>query len=259
MLQEFDLAIQDKKGSDNLVADHLSRLVNEEVTLKELEIRDEFPNESLFMMNERPWFTDLANFKAVGIIPKDLTWQQRKKFLHDAPFYVWDDPHLFKIGADNLLRRCATKEEAGNILWHCHNSPCGGHYSGDKTTAKVLQSGFFWPSIFKDAHEHATQCDQCQRMGGISRRNEMPLQNIMEVEVFDCWGIDFVGPLPPSFGNEYILVVVDYVSKWVEEVAAPKSDAKTIVKFLKKNIFARFRVPRVLISDGGSYFCNNQL
>ena len=157
------------------------------------------------------------------------------------------------------MRRCVTTEEARSISWHCHNSPCGGHYSGDKTTAKVLQSGFFWPSIFKDAHEHATQCDQCQRMGGISRRNEMPLQNIMEVEVFDCWGIDFVGPLPPSFGNEYILVVVDYVSKWVEAVATPKNDAKTVVKFLKKNSFARFGVSRVLISDGGSHFCNNQL
>jgi len=87
----------------------------------------------------------------------------------------------------------------------------------------------------------------------------MPLQNIMEVEIFDCWGIDFVGPLPPSFGNEYILVVVDYVSKWVEAVEAPKNDAKTVVKFLKKNICARFGVPRVLISDGGSHFCNSQL
>ena len=74
LLQEFDLVIQDKKGSENLVVDHLSRLVNEEVTLKELEIRDEFPDESLFMMNERPWFANLANFKAAGIIPKDLTW-----------------------------------------------------------------------------------------------------------------------------------------------------------------------------------------
>ena len=95
--------------------------------------------------------------------------------------------------------------------------------------------------------------------GGISRRNEMPLQNIMEVEVFDYWGIDFVGPLPLSFGNEYILVAVDYVSKWVEAVAAPKNDAKTVVKFLKKNIFSRFGVPRVLISDEGYHFCNNQL
>jgi len=222
LLQEFDLVIKDKKGSENLVANHLSRLVNEKVTLKELEIRDEFPDESLFMVNERPWFADLANFKATGIIPKDLTWKQRRKFLHDARFYIWDDPYLLKTSVDNLLRRCVTKEEAKNILWNSHNSSCGGHYNGDKTVAKILQSGLFWPTLFKDAREHVTQCGQCKRMGGISRRNEMPLQNIMEVEIFDCWGIDFVGPLPPSFGNEYILVVVDYVSKWVEAVAASK-------------------------------------
>ena len=64
LLQEFDLVIQEKKGSENLVADHLSRLVNEEVTLKELEIRDEFLDESLLVLNERPWFSDLANLKA---------------------------------------------------------------------------------------------------------------------------------------------------------------------------------------------------
>ena len=81
----------------------------------------------------------------------------------------------------------------------------------------------------------------------------------MEVEVFDCWGIDFVGPFPLSFGNEYILVVVDYVSKWVEAMATPHNDAKTVVKFLKKDIFSRFGVPRILISDGRTHFCNNQL
>jgi len=72
----------------------------------------------------------------------------------------------------------------------------------------------------------------------------------VEVEVFNCWGIDFVGPFPSSCGNEYILVVVDYVSKWVEAVATPYNDAKTVVK---KNIFSRFRVPRILISDGGTH------
>lgn len=93
-------------------------------------------------------------------------------------------------------------------------------------------------------------CDQCQRNGGISLKNEMPLQNIIEVEVFDCWGIDFVGHLPSSYGNEYILVAVDYVSKRVEGVVASKNDAKIVIKFLKRNIFARFGVSRVLISDG---------
>jgi hypothetical protein len=65
----------------------------------------------------------------------------------------------------------------------------------------------------------------------------MPLQSILEVEVFDCWGIDFVGPFPSSYSSEYILVAVDYVSKWVEAIASPKADSKTVVKFLKKNIF----------------------
>ena len=74
-------------------------------------------------------------------------------------------------------------------------------------------------------------------MGGISQRNEMPLQNIVEVEVFYCWAIDFMGPFPSSAGNEYILVAVDYVSKWVEAMATARNDAKTMVKFIKKNIF----------------------
>jgi len=87
----------------------------------------------------------------------------------------------------------------------------------------------------------------------------MPLQAILEVEVFDCWGIDFVGPLPSSYSNEYILVAVDYVSKWVEATACQNNDAKTVIKFLKRQIFLRSGVPRVLISDGGSHFFNAQL
>ena len=75
LLQEFDLVIWDKKGSENVVADHLSRLVNEEVIAKEVEVRDQFPDESLFLVSERPWFADMTNFKAAGIIPKDLNWQ----------------------------------------------------------------------------------------------------------------------------------------------------------------------------------------
>ncbi|XP_058761460.1 uncharacterized protein LOC131634854 [Vicia villosa] len=200
-----------------------------------------------------------TDHSATGLIPKDFTNNQRKKFLADAKHYVWDDPYLFKEGVDSILRRCVTNEEAKDILWHCHNSLDGGHYSGWRTTTKVLQSGFFWPTLFKDAHEHAKSYDKCQRSEGIGKRDEIPLTNMLEVEVFDCWDIDFVGPFPPSFANEYILVAVYYVSKWVEALATPKADAKTVIKFLKKNIFSRFGVPRVLISDGGSNFCNTPL
>ena len=87
----------------------------------------------------------------------------------------------------------------------------------------------------------------------------MPLQSILEVEAFDCWGIDFIGPFPSSYSHEYILLVVDYVTKWVEAVAVQHADAKTVICFLKKNIFSRFNTPRVLISDTLSHFCNAQL
>ena len=89
-----------------------------------------------------------------------------------------------------MIRRCVTRNEAKNILWHCHNSPYGGHFNGQRAAAKVLQSGFYWPTLFKDAHEHVHKCDSCQRTEAITRRHEMPLQNIQEIEIFDCWGID---------------------------------------------------------------------
>lgn len=84
----------------------------------------------------------------------------------------------------------------------------------------------------------------------------MPLNPILVVEIFDCWGIDFMGPFPPSFGYQYILVGVDYVSKWVEAIPCKNNDHKIVLKFLKENIFSRFGMPRAIISDGGLHFCN---
>ena len=121
---------------------------------------------------------------------------------------------------------------------------------------KVLHSGFYWPSLFKNAYTMFKQCDKCQRLGKISHRHMMPLNPILVVELFDVWGIDFMGPFPTSFGFAYILVGVDYVSKWVEAVPCRAADHKAVLKFLKENIFSRFRVPKAIISDGGSHFCN---
>ncbi|XP_014523382.1 uncharacterized protein LOC106779719 [Vigna radiata var. radiata] len=130
---------REKKGSENVIADQLSRLVNNEVTSKETKIWESFSNETLMYIQQRSWFADMANFKAASVISEDLNWQQRKKFLHDAKQFVWDDPYLFKIGADNLLRHCVTKEEVEGILWHCYDSPYGGHFSGERTTTKLAK------------------------------------------------------------------------------------------------------------------------
>ena len=142
------------------------------------------------------------------------------------------------------------------ILSHCHENACGGHFASQKTAKKVLQSGFYWPSLFKDAYTMCRECDKCQRLGKISRRHMMPLNPILVVDLFDVWCIDFIGPFPSSFGYIYIFVGVDYVSKWVEAVSCRAADHKVVLKFLKENIFSRFWFPKAIISDGGSHFCN---
>ncbi|XP_070007490.1 uncharacterized protein [Nicotiana sylvestris] len=94
------------------------------------------------------------------------------------------------------------------------------------------------------------------KAGGILNKNEIPLTTISEIDIFDVWGFDFMGPFVSSCGNTYILVMVDYVSKWVEVVALPNYEARSVVAFLKLNIFTIFGTPRAVISDGGLHFCN---
>ncbi|GJZ65267.1 reverse transcriptase domain-containing protein [Tanacetum coccineum] len=148
-------------------------------------------------------------------------------------------------------------QEAAGILTACHSGPTGGHYGANYTAKKVFDSGFYLPTIYKDAHELVKNCDSCQRQGKISQRDEMPQNSIQVCEIFDVWGIDFMGPFPSSRGNKYILVAVDYLSKWVEAKALPTNDARVVVKFLK-SLFARFGTPRSIINDCGTHFCNDK-
>ena len=146
-----------------------------------------------------------------------------------------------------------------SILEACHSSPVGGHHSFIWTSHKLLLCGYYWPTIHQYAHEFAKACDRCQRDGGISKRQELPLNPILVIELFDIWGIDFIGPFVSSHGMKYILVAVDYVSKWVEAIALANNEGKSVTTFLKKNILFRFGTPRAIISDGGSHFCNKFL
>ncbi|RVW18384.1 Retrovirus-related Pol polyprotein from transposon 17.6 [Vitis vinifera] len=237
---------------------------------------------------------------------------------------------------------------------------CGGHSAFQNTAMKVLQLGFSWPSLFKDAHTIRKSCDRCQRLRKLTRRNQMPMNPILIVDLFDVWAIDFMGPFPMSFdkpskgekqrkpkrskekqgGKQRTAAAVffgtfgalselhflhaiyhfkaqevknstlqtvydlelkrgryglrkttapgvrmvcewcakfahplscangvrmvcetrtppsDYVSKWVEAILCKHNDHRVVLKFLKENIFSRFGVPKAIISDGGTHFCN---
>ncbi|XP_047979237.1 uncharacterized protein LOC125221154 [Salvia hispanica] len=162
LLQEFDLEIRDRKGCENVVADHLSRLEHcfQGENLKR-PINEEFPDEHIFYaQSSSPWYADIVNFLVVKVVPEGLNKYQMRKFFHD---------------------------------------------------------------------------------------------------IFDVWGIDFMGPFPPSSGHQYILLAIDYVSSWVEPIFTPVNSSKVVINFVKKNIFTRFGAPRALLSDGGSHFKNKWL
>nr|GEW55581.1 hypothetical protein [Tanacetum cinerariifolium] len=160
--KEFDITVRDKKGAKNLAADHLSRLENpHQSVLAKKEINETFSLETLNM---------------------GMSSQQKNKFFKDVKHYFWDDPFLFKIYADQVIRRCVHGQEVVNILKDCHNGPSEG---------KILQ------------------------------RDEMPQNSIQVCEIFDVWVIDFIGSFPSSRRN-------------------------------------KFGTPRAIISDCGTYFCNDQ-
>ncbi|GKC68974.1 reverse transcriptase domain-containing protein [Tanacetum coccineum] len=180
LLQEFDVIIHDKKGAENLAADHLSRLENpHEGDLEKTKINETFPLETLGIISSHndsstPWFADIANYHAGNFVVKGMSSRQKKKFFKDVKHYFWDDPYLFKIYADQMIGRCVYGQEAVDILTACHNGPTGGYHGANYIAKKVFDAGFFWPTIYRDAHDLVTRCDACQRQGKISQRDEMP-------------------------------------------------------------------------------------
>ncbi|GJV25857.1 reverse transcriptase domain-containing protein [Tanacetum coccineum] len=220
LLQEFNIEIRDKKGAENVAADHLSRLENPHKNeLEKQNITESFPLESLGRYEEikkvfvndnekvvenvelnnvnvlndntTPWFADLANYHAGNFVKKGMSSQQKRKFFKDAKHYYWDDPYLL---AKRLMR-------------------------------------FSWLVIVDPREATIVPITPLAKQGKISQRDEMPQNAIQVCEIFDLWGIDFMGPFPSSRGNKYILVA---------------------------NLFARFGTPRAIIGDRGTHFCNDQ-
>nr|GEW56916.1 reverse transcriptase domain-containing protein [Tanacetum cinerariifolium] len=259
---EFDFKVIDNKGAENYAADHLSRLENPyENIFDPKEINETLPLESIIKIAHQdpstPWFADFTNYHTGNFIIKGMTTQQKHKFFKDVRHYFWDDPYLFRACPDQIIRCCVAGQEAIDILYACHSGPTGGHYGANNTAKKVFDSGFYWPTIYKDAFELIKRCDSCQRQGKILQRDEMPKNYIQVCEIFDVWGIDFMGPFLSSKGNKYILVAVDYLSKWVKAKALPTNDARVVVKILK-SLFSRFGTPKAIKSDRGTHFRNDQ-
>ncbi|RDY05281.1 Retrovirus-related Pol polyprotein from transposon 17.6, partial [Mucuna pruriens] len=184
LLQEFELEIRDKRGVENLMADHLSRIEKESELMP---IRDEFPDEQLLhIKSATPWFVDICNYVATSQFPLKASRFYKEKIRRDAKHYIWDDPYLWRLCSDKVIRRCVPDAEIKSVLQFCHSAPGGGHHGSTRTANKVLDCGLYWPTIFRDAHQFISTCERCQKAGmAMNRRHEMPQQPILFCEVFD--------------------------------------------------------------------------
>ena len=190
-----------KKGVENSVADHLSRLTSGNESDGHVPLDDSFPDERLFAVSEAPWYADIVNFLATGMTPLHWSPQDLRRFYVEVHFFYFSDLFLYKYCGDHVIRKYVPNDEYESVLNICHENACGGHFSTRKTVAKILQSGFYWPSVFRDAHLHCKACSNCQQLGGITGKNQMPSNPILHLEIFDYWGIDFMGPFPISHGH----------------------------------------------------------
>jgi hypothetical protein len=257
LLQEFDITIKDRPGRENLVADFLSRIPK---TDDSLTVEDQFPDEHLFVVTTKPpWYADVENYLAAGRLPTHLSSRERKLIVQRSARFAWINGYLFHTGVDLQIRRCVRDDEIYDILKAGHDEPCGGNFADRRTGHKILQMGYYWPSIFRDAKKYVQTCDNCQRMGKPGQADEIPLKAQIVAEPFEIWALDFVGPFNPKSNQKaYILVATDYMTKWVEAEALPNATEEVVIKFMFK-LFVRYGLPREVITDGGSQFTAHRI
>ena len=146
--------------------DHLSRLPN---APSPLPINEYFLDEQLLSISVDPWYADIVNYLATKEIPSFWSKQDKCKFLSQVKYFYQDDPYLFKYCSDQIIRRCIPDNEIRSVLSFCHGQACDGHFGPKKNAEKVLQCGFYWPTIFKDSFEFCKTYNRCQMLGRISR------------------------------------------------------------------------------------------
>jgi hypothetical protein len=169
--------------------------------------------------------------------------------------YCWVGGDLFYTGADLIIRRCVREDEMFDILKAYHDEPCSGHFSEKRTDYKILQLGYYWPSIFKDTKQYVRSCDSCQRTGRPTAANEMPLQPQVVIEPFEKWALDFVGPInPPSKRKRYVWVCTDYVTKWGEVKALPHATEQSLINFIFKDILLDLEYLEKIVINQGAQF-----
>ena len=268
LLQEFNYEVVVKAGKANANTDYLSRQRGTEA-VEDIQARflDEFLDEPdrkdapvlHISSEEKSEYSEIVSYLVNRTYPTGLSREEKSVFQNKVAPYTIIQGILFKIGADEQLKRCLEKQERKQVMRALHSGPSGGHFAAATTANRIRSAGYWWPYLVRDVRAYVGSCDQCQRTGAPAFRNHWPLTPILPISPFEKWGIDFVGPINPvsTRRNRYIILATDYATKWVEARPTRKNDAATAATFLFEEIMMRFGHPLEIVSDRGTHFLND--
>ncbi|GJZ50661.1 reverse transcriptase domain-containing protein [Tanacetum coccineum] len=172
--------------------------------------------------------------------------------------YMMEEGILFKRSYLSLMLRCVGPLKANYIIMEVHEGACGMHAEARSVVEKIIRQGYYWPSMHRDTKEVIDKYDSCQIHGPVLRLPKTKLTSIMSSWPFYQWGLDILGPLSEGPGRlKYIIVAIDYFTKWMEANPLAKISSKEVKKFVWENIVCRFGLPRIIVTDNGTQLVND--
>ena len=199
------------------------------------------------------WMNPILSFLRDGRLPPNPE-EARKIQKRAARFTVLNDK-LYKRCYSQPYLRCIEEEEAKYVLEEVHGGVCGDYMGVKSLVKKIMRTGYFWSMMQQDAAEFVKKCDSCQRYGNVQRVPGEKMMTISSPWPFAQWGIDIMGPLPQGKRQmKFLLVAIDYFTKWVEAEALATITETKVQNFVWKNIVCRFGIPKTIISDNGRQF-----
>eukprot|EP00253_Pinus_taeda_P031966 PITA_31966 len=204
---------------------------------------------------------DLIFYLKNGYAPPNLSYKNKRAIRLKAKNFTIIDDVLFRQNYDSVLLRCLEKQEAQRVLQELYDRPAGGHFGADTTAHKIIHAGYYWPTLFRDAHEYVRKCRNCQSSSGRQNKSAFPLQPGNIEQPFEQWGLDIIGEITPNSSKQhkYILTTTDYFTKWVEAISLKTTNSEDIIEFIDQFIITRFGVPNALVFDNASYFSGNAM
>ncbi|XP_065026133.1 uncharacterized protein LOC135650583 [Musa acuminata AAA Group] len=247
---------------ENERADALAKLASKPTCKTRPEI-EEFPARATEIAITAPgnapitWVQELLRFKRDGILPRDEVAARRLHRTH--AWYAEEGGRLYRRSFTYPLLRCLEPEEAQTVLAEVHEGVCRDHSGGRTLAHKLLRQGYYWPSMCRDAKAYAQHFGACQEHARTPRQPAIPLNPVTCAWPFAQWGLDLLGPFPPASGQQkYIIVGVDYFTKWVEAEPLATITEHQMEKFVWRNIVTRFGVPRAIITNNGPQFAGRR-